>query len=336
MEKKGLVSLITPCHNSSGFIRRLLDSVLEQSYEKIEMVTVDNASEDNTPDIIKSYMPKFEAKGYTLSYFLQDDLGPSAGIQTGLRVITGEYLLMPDSDDWYAGPKSIETFVNKFKELSDEYAIIRCQQNFVDEETMKTIGISYQDATEDDPGTLFEDCLFGRNGYNFAPINYMVRVSALRKETGLNIYNAYNTGQQRQICMPLYYKYKTWTILKPLVCYLVRNSSVSHGEYSKYLIQKKLYNQTPEYIDSILSCIDTMPEQKKEYYRNAFLQMETKSILKKAFLSGNKNDIQEYLDNYRKYGGNPKILLHTVKKEIIFLKLKKLVKKALRLFRKLK
>ena len=301
MEKEGLVSLITPCHNSSKFIHRLLDSVLEQTYGLIEMITVDNASEDDTPDIISNYMPKFEAKGYTLSYIRQDDLGPSAGIQTGLRVITGEYLLMPDSDDWYSGPKSIETFVNKFKELSQDYAIIRCQQNFIDEETMQTTGISYKDATEDDPGTLFEDCLFGRN-YNFAPINYMVRVSALRKETGLEIYNAYNTGQQRQICLPLYYKYKAWTIKEPLVCYLVRKNSVSHGSYAKIKTQAILYEQSAQYIDTIFSTINNMPEREKELYRSAFLKQQAERMAQRANKAG--VEAKKYIRDYIMYGGS--------------------------------
>lgn len=325
MEKEGLVSLITPCHNSSKFIHRLLDSVLEQTYGQIEMITVDNASEDETPVIIKNYMPKFEAKGYTLNYIRQEDLGPSAGIQTGLRVITGEFLLMPDSDDWYAGPKSIETFVNKFNELSDEYAIIRCQQSFIDEETMSSTGISYSNASEDDPGTLFEDCLLGQNGYNFAPINYMVKVSALRKETGLEIYNAYNTGQQRQICLPLYYKHKAWTILEPLVCYLVRKNSVSHGDYAKYPTQRVLYGRCQQYIDSILDRIDTMPSSDRVKYRNSFLLKETERMCRMAKYFGEKEDLKCFIEKYKDYGGN----LYELKIQLLLISLRKTVKKML-------
>lgn len=304
MEKSKLVSIISPCHNSAKYIHRLMDSVLGQTYCRIEMITVDNDSKDNTADIIKSYIPKFEAKGYTLKYVHQDDLGPSAGIQSGLKLITGDYLLMPDSDDYYALDKSVETFVNKFEELSDDYAIIRCQQAFINEETMEPMGISYPDATEDDPGTLFEDCLFGRNGYNYAPINYMVKVSVLRKETNLNIYNAYNTGQQRQICLPLYYKYKTWTILEPLVCYLVRKNSVSHGDYAKYPTQLQLYKKSPVYIDSILSSIDSMPENERENYRNSFLKMCAKKMCIKAKKFDKIEDLEILMNDYSKYGGS--------------------------------
>ena len=329
MEQKPLVSIVTPCHNSSAFIHRLLDSIIEQTYPRIEMITVDNDSKDNTAEIIHSYMPKFQERGYTLIYIHQEDLGPSAGIQTGIRHIQGDYLVMPDSDDWYAKSTSIEIFVNKFEDLPDYYAVLRSQMQLINEQDMSPMEIIYKGFPEDDPGTLFVDCLYGQNGYNFAPINYMVKVSKFKEMTGLEIFNAYNTGQQRQICLPLYYKYKAWTIADVLVCYLVRSNSVSHGDYAKYSTQKKLYNQSPEYIDSILSCIDVMPEHKRMHYRNSFLQMQTIFILKMAISSGNKDDISTYLDNYAKYGGNSKKLLFSLKKEKLIARIKAMIYKIL-------
>lgn len=305
MDNKPLVSVITPCHNSAAYIYRLMDSLLSQSYTNMEIIVVDNDSKDNTADIVKDYFIKLEKKGYYTKYIHQDDLGPSAAMQTGFKYIKGKYLIMPDSDDYYSSPTSIETFVNKFESLPDEYAIIRSQLLFINEENMQPIGMAYENFPEDDPGTLFEDCLYGRNGYNFAPIDYMVRVSALCEMTGLKIYNAYNTGQQRQICLPLYYKYKAWTISEPLVCYLVRKSSISHGEYSKYSTKAILYNKAPEYIDSILGSIDSMPQKEKDYYRTSYLQQRAISIAVLAFETRNYSDIEKYLSDYKKYGGNP-------------------------------
>ena len=310
MESKPLVSIITPCHNSENYLFRLMDSILSQTYPNIEMITVDNDSKDKTPDIIMEYVPKFIEKGYALKYIHQDDLGPSAGIQTGLRHVKGDYLLMPDSDDYYACSTAIETFVNKFLSLPEEYAIIRSQLIFINEKDMKPMGMAYEHFPEDDPGTLFEDCLFAKNDYNFAAINYMVKVSALRELTGMEIYNTYNIGQQRQICLPLYYKYKAWTISKPLVCYLVRESSVSHGEYSKYPTKVLLYKKAPDYIDSILSCIPSMPAEKKEEYRRGYLRMRAKDMAIMAINTNHFSDVKTYFDDYKKNGGDVSPLRH--------------------------
>lgn len=269
------------------------------------MITVDNDSQDKTPDIIKDYVPKFNEKGYSLKYIHQDDLGPSAGIQTGLRLIKGEYLSMPDSDDYYSDSTSIETFVHKFLSLPKEYAIIRSQIVFVNEKDLQPTGITYKDFPEDDPGTLFEDCLYGKNGYNYAPIGYMVKVSALRETTGLEIHHSYYSGQQLQICLPLYYNYKAWTIPKPLGCFLVREKSVSHSEYSKYPVRVKMYQGAKHHINSILDSITAMPTKEKEEYLIGYLKMSSQSIAFLAMETRHFRDAEKFLSDYKKYGGIP-------------------------------
>ena len=321
MEKKPLVSVIIPCHNSSAYLFRLMDSLLSQTYPEMEVYTIDNDSKDNTAEIIKDYIPKFKERGYSCHYIHQDDLGPSAAMQTGFKYIKGDYLVMPDSDDFYSKSTSIETYINKFLSLPEDYAIIRSQLQFINEDNMMPMKIVYEGFPEDDPGTLFEDCLFGRNGYNYAPIDYMVKVSALREMTGLSIYNAYNTGQQRQVCLPLYYKYKAWTIPEPLACYLVRKNSISHGDYSKLPTQLQLYNNAPNYIDSIFSTIASMPEVERKRYRNEFLKIQCRRMCFMAHAYGQSKDLKVLLDDYNNYGGNVvllrvQLLLDSFKKAI--------------------
>ena len=313
MEKKALVSLITPCHNSAAFIHRLFDSVLNQTYPNIEMIAVDNDSKDNTAKIIKNYIPLFNKKGYRLIYLHEEDLGPSAAIQNGLKHINGEYLLMPDSDDWYSMPTSIEKFVTKFEELPDVYAILRSQIQFIDEKSMLPIKIAYKDFPTDDPGTLFEDCLFAKNGYNFAPIGYMVKVSKLREQTGLQIFNAYNMGQQRQICLPLYYNYKAWTIPEPLVNYLVRSNSISHGSYNKYETQKELHEKIYSYISTILNSITNMTIKEKEMYLDKYMRQSIKRIAYQACNNNDKKGLRAFVNEYKTYGGNRFLLIILLK-----------------------
>ncbi|MBQ0028897.1 MAG: glycosyltransferase family 2 protein [Bacteroidales bacterium] len=321
MQNSPLVSIITPCHNSRSFIHRLLDSILEQTYPNIEMYAMDNASKDDTADIIKSYIPRFAQRGYSLKYILEEDLGPSGAVQNALGLIKGDYLVMPDSDDWYAEKDSIEKYVNIFESLSDDYAIVRAQLQHVRESDMEKLDLIYANFPEDDPGTLFEDCLFGKNNYCYAPINYMVKVSKLREMTGMSIYNAYNTGQQRQICLPLYYKYKAWTISEPLACYLVRESSISHGDYSKYPTQKVLYYKSINYIESILKTIDSMPDLDKTKYRNAFMRQSAMRILMLSLRCNKTEDVCGYIKDYRRFGGGYDVFFTILKfKTKLFLK----------------
>lgn len=326
MEKKPLVSVIIPCHNSSAYIFRLLDSLLNQTYPNMEIYAVDNDSKDNTAEIIKSYIPKFEEKGYNAYYIHQDDLGPSAAMQTGFNYIKGDYLIMPDSDDWYATPNSVEKYIVKFLSLPDEYAIIRSQLQLIDEETMMPIKVVYENYPEDDPGTLFDDCLFGTNGYNYAPIDYMIKVSALREMTGMKIYSAYNTGQQRQVCLPLYYKYKAWTFAEPLACYLVRKNSISHGDYSKYMTQAKLYSQCEEYINTIFDTIACMPEEKRNQYHDAFMCDQAIRMAIKAVDAGTSPAI--YVKDYRRFGGSAIRINSSILKRRLLVKFKSILRRS--------
>ncbi len=321
MQKKPLVSIITPCHNSEAFLNRLLDSILSQTYPCVEMFAVDNDSTDKTADIIKSYIPKFQNRGYKLTYIHQDDLGPSSAIQTGLRVISGEYLLMPDSDDYYNTVYALEKWVDVFQSLSSDYAIVRCRLQFVNEDGLVATTVTKETGDEN----LFEDCLFGINNYCFAPINYMVKVSTLKELTGMEIFNAYNFGQQRQICVPLYYEYKAYTILEPLACYLVRKKSVSHGDYAKYPIQKTLYARKEEYIDSIFKCLRSMPATLRQKLRNEFLRQEVKNITIRAINTQAFDDLSQYCDDYQKYQGQ----LLSLKLFIFQYRLKQLIKSVL-------
>lgn len=68
--QKGLVSIITPCYNTGGVIHRLLDSVLEQDYPSISMLVIDDGSADNSKEVILSYIPLFEKKGYNFGISL--------------------------------------------------------------------------------------------------------------------------------------------------------------------------------------------------------------------------------------------------------------------------
>ena len=54
-----VVSIIIPAYNSEKFIRRCLDSVVNQIYKNIEIIVVDDASTDNTEKIIKEYAEKY-------------------------------------------------------------------------------------------------------------------------------------------------------------------------------------------------------------------------------------------------------------------------------------
>ena len=92
-ENKPLVSIVIPVHNGERYIRESIDSCLEQTYENIEIIVVDDKSEDNTLNILKEYGSKITV----IPVEKQNGLGNVINI--GIRKSKGKYIARMDADD---------------------------------------------------------------------------------------------------------------------------------------------------------------------------------------------------------------------------------------------
>lgn len=92
------ISLIIPMYNAEQHITACLDSVLAQTFKNYELIIVDDCSTDNSPEIVKSYIPKF---GGRLNCFRFKENTGGAGIprNKGITIARGEYIMFMDSDD---------------------------------------------------------------------------------------------------------------------------------------------------------------------------------------------------------------------------------------------
>lgn len=263
----GLVSVITPCYNTGKYLPTLLDSVLRQTYPYIEMIAVDDGSTDDTAEIVKEFIPQFEKKGFSLCYVKQDNSGQSVAIQRGIDMIKGEYLVWPDSDDYYASEQAIEKMVERMRSMPADVAMVRTQELLVeDNPEHDVVGLFGENAAILEPATLFEDCLFGNNGFYFCAGAYMVRVESLSRSTRFPIYTEKNAGQNWQLMLPVLYHYRCSTILEPLYCVVQRLDSHSRGQYTGY---DRLITKYTTYYDTVISTLGRiidMDKIKYEYY----------------------------------------------------------------------
>lgn len=86
------VSVIIPTHNRAGFLARAIDSVLAQTYADFELIVVDDGSTDGTPELLASY-------GKKLTVLRQDNHGPAAARNAGIKIARHPLLAFLDSDD---------------------------------------------------------------------------------------------------------------------------------------------------------------------------------------------------------------------------------------------
>lgn len=92
-----LVTVIIPTYNREDSIIRTLQSILNQSYRPLDIVIIDDGSQDNTKDIIQPYLAV--DNNCSIRYFYQKNAGVSAARNYGIKMARGEYISFCDSDD---------------------------------------------------------------------------------------------------------------------------------------------------------------------------------------------------------------------------------------------
>ncbi len=95
-------SVIIPSFNRENLIKATLDSVFSQKFDDFEVIVIDDGSTDNTINILKEY-------GNKITICQQENQGPGAARNYGIRLAQGKYIIFLDSDDlWF--PWTLTTF----------------------------------------------------------------------------------------------------------------------------------------------------------------------------------------------------------------------------------
>ena len=101
------VSIVIPCYNVDKYIEECLNSVLNQTYSNLEVVVIDDGSNDGTRRILEEYQNRYR----NIKLLIQKNKGMGSARNAGVRVCSGDYLLFVDADD-YIQNDTIETLVN--------------------------------------------------------------------------------------------------------------------------------------------------------------------------------------------------------------------------------
>jgi glycosyltransferase involved in cell wall biosynthesis len=110
-----LVSIGMPVYNGARYIRRALDSLLAQDYEKFEIIISDNASTDQTPKILEQYASKYP---HLRIYTQLENVGAEENFIVVLKLARGEYFMWAAHDDYWL-PTFVSTLVNELNNHHD-------------------------------------------------------------------------------------------------------------------------------------------------------------------------------------------------------------------------
>ncbi len=95
--KKIKVSVIIPIYNTEKFLRKCIESIVNQTLQEIEMILINDGSTDNSHNICLEYAEKYPEK---IRYINNKNIGCSATRNLGIELAQGEYIAFVDSDDY--------------------------------------------------------------------------------------------------------------------------------------------------------------------------------------------------------------------------------------------
>lgn len=115
-----LISVVIPVFNRASTIARAIESVLAQSYKNFEIIVIDDGSMDETRNVVKS----FQSECPQILYDYQNNSGPAAARNKGIKVAKGDFIAFLDSDDcWHA--QKLEKQIHLF-ERHAELGFVHC------------------------------------------------------------------------------------------------------------------------------------------------------------------------------------------------------------------
>jgi glycosyltransferase involved in cell wall biosynthesis len=122
------VSVVIPVYNSEKFLKESLESVINQTYDNIEIICIDDGSADNSLKILKQFKDK-------IIIISQENHGLASAVNSGISKMNGNWMKWLSPDD-ILYPHAVEVLVEKSKELS-ENTILYSNWQMIDENGKK-------------------------------------------------------------------------------------------------------------------------------------------------------------------------------------------------------
>ena len=121
-----LVSIIVPVYKVEQYLKRCMDSILNQTYKNIEVIMVNDGSPDNCPALCDEY-EKIDSRVRVIH---KENGGLSSARNVALDTLNGDYVFFVDSDDWLA----LDTLEVLNEYLEKDYDMISFQRTYLTEE----------------------------------------------------------------------------------------------------------------------------------------------------------------------------------------------------------
>ncbi|MBB6610332.1 glycosyltransferase [Pontibacter sp. Tf4] len=223
-----LISIGVPNYNGASFITETLESIKAQEYSNLEVIIVDDASTDNSVQLVEEWIVKNKVENFRI---IQNNVnkGPCQACDTFFRYCNGVFFQYVGSDDILKADK-ITKQLNFLNTLGDDYAFVYSDTNLIDE-TGKVIGESYLEKinyTRDlmPSGDIFIELM----RFNFIQsCTPLIRTSAARAVGG---FNTKFWLEDYDLWLRLARKYKVGYLPEVLASYRRHSNSITNSKHT--------------------------------------------------------------------------------------------------------
>lgn len=173
------ISIIVPVYNTAKYLDKCIQTLIKQTLEDIEIIFIDDGSEDNSVEILKNYAKNDKR----ISILKQNHKRQGAARNYGLSIAQGEYIGFVDSDDWVE-LDMFEKLYYQAKETDSD--IVMCSMNTFEDGTNKIIVNTYN-TLDIFNQKFFENSFTSQDTLNFifnisvSPYNKIYRKSLIAK-----------------------------------------------------------------------------------------------------------------------------------------------------------
>lgn len=214
---KPLITILLPCYNVEKFIPRCLDSIISQTYKNLQIIAIDDGSNDKTWCIMQEYAQK----DTRIEIYHQKNQGVSSTRNNLLDKVKGDYVLFIDSDDW-CEHNMLEFLVHK---IIDNNADVAICSDVVNDRIVKT---EYNEYILDKKNTIKQFLLHKKLRGSLC--NKLFKASLLHK---LKFNNNVSYGEDALFCWHLFQRInRVYFSTRELYHYRMNENSISHSSFN--------------------------------------------------------------------------------------------------------
>lgn len=287
MDRKIKVSIIVPVYKVEKYLRRSMDSLVNQTLDGVEIICINDGSPDNCLQILKEYKEKYTDKNIVI--IDKKNEGVWKGRFDGIKAATGEYITFTDSDD-YVTLDYAEKLYNAAKKDNSDISVSGFYRVDTDTEHVYSTEMTGFEGKKIDMNINPEEIL----SINTALWNKLYKAELLKNMK--NLENPPRILDDMMFLLLVYLNTKTITFINdPLYYYMVRQDSIM-GQIKKEQIEsteramvdiKHIYEQD-EQGKKMLEVIDVM----------AFLHFGISLMFR---MSSDKENFKQVLKDNREY-----------------------------------